>query len=184
LYKVLSVDYLEKFCNIKFIVVKMILFIKLRWGKLQMNLNELLESIGFDLKLKTKLLRHADKKYDVNKIYSEGMIEIYQGCQKKPIFKDCDYVISFIGTENKTAKFIGIYEIVKVNDIKYVKLSENFTYPEMFQEFKDGCFYDFKELHIADDLKEKLIINWGNATLAWHQWLVGKKEPKDVISYL
>ena len=156
----------------------------LRRGNLQMNLNEVLESKGFDLKLKTKLLRHADKKYDVNKIYSEGMIEIYQGCQKKPIFKYCDYVISFIGTENKSAKFIGIYEIVKVKDIKDAKLPDNFTYPEMFEEFKDGCFYEFEELHIADGLKEKLIINWGNATLAWYKWLVGKKEPKDVISYL
>jgi hypothetical protein len=52
-----------------------------------MNLIELLEMRKFNTKTKIKLVRHQDSRYDVNKIYKKGMLNIYQSIQVNNIFK-------------------------------------------------------------------------------------------------
>lgn len=45
----------------------------------------------------------------------------------------------------------------------------------------DGhVYYDLSPVDGFDDLKDRVVIDWGKSTLAWHQWL----RPKEVIEIL
>ena len=163
-----------------------------------MTLDELLDMSGFDFKNNTKLLRHATNKNDVNKVYQKGLIEEYQGIQKSDIFhwirdengrdrKDkCRFIISFLGNNSGTeATFIGVYEIIGVEEIYYVP--DNISCKEIEREYENcigGYLYKFKKINILDKYKDKLVIDWGNSLKAWCQWL-GKRSssgPKKVIT--
>lgn len=145
-----------------------------------MFLKELLKVREFDLTAKTKLLRHQDGSYDIKRIYDAGMINDYQSVQSKKVFSNCNYIISFLGIENSKAQFIGIYKIVGERKVKDVIMPIDYPYPEFYQD--DYYYYDLQEVCIMDDLKERLIIEWGGSTRSWHQWLEDKdKEVLEIV---
>jgi hypothetical protein len=123
-----------------------------------MNLIELLEMRKFNIRAKIKLVRHQDSRFDVNKIYKNGMLNIYQSFQENNVFSNCEYIISFLGLENNKAKFVGIYKVLQKKSISEVRIPDNFIYPEMFS--KDRFYYEMVEEPILNHLKERLVINW------------------------
>jgi hypothetical protein len=60
---------------------------------------------------KVKMIRHPLSKPDVKLIYEMGFIEAYQAEQGKPVFDGCKYILSFLGTSNTNALFIGCYKV-------------------------------------------------------------------------
>jgi hypothetical protein len=83
-----------------------------------MDIKEILKSRGFDITSKTKLVRHQESDVDIMKIYNSGMINIYQSIQSKDVFNKCDYIISFLGIERIKAKFVGIYKVIGVKNVR------------------------------------------------------------------
>jgi hypothetical protein len=141
-------------------------------GKKMISIVELLRLRGLDCSKKIKLVRHKDKRYDVAQLYSLGQIEIYQSYQAKDIFK-CDYIVSFIGFEGSLARMVGVYKVNGRRPAREMPLPAEFIYQYMPQD--DDIYYDLEEVSGFEDLKDRVVIEWGKGALAWHQNLTDKE---------
>lgn len=133
------------------------------------TIQQLLKNQGFKDNAKTKLVRHTDKRYpDLYNWYCYDKDEFfsYFKRQSKEVFSKCDYVIAFLGEESTLARFIGIYKI-------------NGVTPIVDKEGK-GFIYDLEEVTGFEDLKERIIIDWGKGTTKWDQWFYNEKEVVEI----
>ena len=133
-----------------------------------MKLSTILKDYNIDLN-KIKLIRHPQNRADVSEIYQAGFIEYYQSSQSKPIFDKCEYILSFLGIENTKARYIGAWKICgkcKCAEMKS-KIPPSYPYPA---HFDNGCYYVMEPASIMEDLKNRLIIDWGLSTRKWDQY--------------
>lgn len=106
---------------------------------------------------RVKYVRHKghDKEYqDIIKdvLANKNQLEEYQKNQDKPIFSDCDYIVSFIGLDGAKALFWNVFKVWQV------------------RQFENGkYYYDLEELNLFDELSYRVVIDWGKGALAWHQ---------------
>lgn len=128
------------------------------------TIGELLKLRGLDTTKNIKLVRHKDARqkkvvngeeiegspYDWYRSDKEKFIA-YQSHQHNEVFKDVDYIVSFIGEEGTLARFVGVYKVGTYNNTNQT--------------------YGIVEEPGFDELKERVIIEWGQSSLAWHQWL-------------
>lgn len=109
------------------------------------NIQELLCSRGISPDKRIKIIRFKD--YDMF-AYDKPLFLEYQAVQKGDIFKDVDFIISFVGADIASAIFVGVFEILGKTDT-------------------DGfCRYDLREVCGFDDLKQH---QYNLHT--WQQWL-------------
>lgn len=139
----------------------------------QLSILPILKQFGFDSSLKTKLVRHQDKRYAVTELIESGWFELYQSLQAKPIFSGCKQIISFVGDGSTRARLIGVYDVEEElpfhkslvpNDCPYNDWRSNSHY-----------FYRLKKRHEFIDLERRVVIDWGTAALSWHQHLKDKQ---------
>ena len=115
-----------------------------------------------------RLIRHKDSRKEKNiggKIYENSLYDIYlyendafvtyQSEQLVKKFKDVDYIVSFIGEESTSSRFVGVY---KNNGIL-----------QMLPDYKGEAHarFDIQEISGFELLKERVIIAWNNPV----QWL-------------
>lgn len=116
---------------------------------------------------RVKIVRHQDNREEYRHIMKDrpALLE-YQKIQGKDIFKDCDYIISFIGDERKRSRLIGVFKVGQG------------------KKLNDGTFYyDVMEpVQEFEDLADRVVIDWGDNTRAWHQWY--DRQSKEVIEIL
>lgn len=112
---------------------------------------------------KVKLVRHKDSRKEYRELIKdrEELLK-YQEEQDTHKFKDCEYIISFIGQEQKKALLFGIF---KVNGYK---------------ELHGKYYYDLELLSDYNFLYNRIIISWDNPRI-WAQWY---DKPKEVIQIL
>ena len=131
---------------------------------------ELLKLRGLDCDARVKLARHQDARYDLYELMVSGHLETYQSYQSKPVF-NCDYIVAFFGMARNKARLIGVYEVGERC------LAQDYPppldFPLAIEPFE--FHYELEELHGFDDLKERVVIDWGKSTRAWHQWLTDKE---------
>ena len=115
-----------------------------------------------------RLIRHKDARkekiidgksyelslYDIY-LYENEAFVIYQSEQMVKKFENVDYLVSFIGEESTSSRFVGVY---KNNGI--LQMLPNTT-GEPYARF------DFQEIPGFELLKERVIIDWNNPI----QWL-------------
>jgi hypothetical protein len=126
------------------------------------TIQELLYNRGLDRNAKVKLVRHKDARCDLYEKYRTDpkWFYAYQRSQENPVFKNTDYIVSFIGEKGITARFIGVYQVSNEQ--------ENTSYnPDTLIDGK--YIYDMQEVAGFEDLKDRVIIKWRNAS-TWHQW--------------
>ena len=137
---------------------------------IQELLSSRLEKCGVTSTKQIKLVRQKDARQDLYELYrhnKEAFLN-YQSAQSKPVFNNVDYIVSFIGEEGTSARFIGVYKIVETIEL-------NKTDKPSGVKDIDNYFYKMQELPGFDDMKERVIIKWGNA-IAWHQWYKNEME--------
>jgi hypothetical protein len=144
------------------------------------SIRELLSLRGLDVSKRIKVVRHKDSRKEVvinGKLeqgnpydwyrYNRKLFIGYQSEQGRDVFKDVDYIVSFIGEQGTTARFVGVYHIDGLE----------------IKSFPDGspCYY-YKMTQLAgfEALEERIIIDWGKGALSWNQWLTKDKD-KEVI---
>ena len=138
------------------------------------TIQELLYNRGLKMDSRVKLVRHKDKRLDLYNIYRTDRTAFlkYQSTQSRDVFKDVEYIASFIGEENLLARFIGVYKIegkkqeTGVTSICNVELEYNYE-------------YSLTEVEGFEDLKERVIVRWGNA-ISWHQWAKNEMEVLEI----
>lgn len=142
-----------------------------------MNLIQLMKSYDNQPLGTIKLVRHTrEKGKDVEQLYKQGLLNTYQSAQRKPVFDTCDYVMAFIATENDKCVFIGMYKVAGKTTVAETRRTQGL--PDLGMEGfyqDDQNFYDLQEIDFMSDLKDRLIISWGNTGIAWHQYLVEKE---------
>ena len=146
-----------------------------------MQLTKLLTGYGLDTSLPTKILRHIDPLFDIPLLYKNGFIEAYQSHHPDNIFKNCDQVVSFLGQPGTRASFIGVWKIKAINENRIYKAPTDFPYPEMFS--KPSYQFEMEEILGFEELRDRVIIDWGLSTRSWHQWLTREKD-KTVVEIL
>jgi len=126
---------------------------------------------------KVKLIRHVDDKYDLDLLLRSGFFDEYQSRQGSDVF-NCEHIISFVGERGARSRFLGVWNVVNVHtDAQMTPYSSTFPYPEMGRA---TYRYDLEPIEGFEYLQNRLIIDWGASTRAWHQWLSAKSD-KSVI---
>ena len=115
-----------------------------------------------------RLIRHKDSRKEKiigGKIYENSLYDIYlyendafmtyQSEQLVKKFKNVDYIVSFIGEESTSSRFVGVY---KNNGIL-----------QILPDYKGESLarFDIQEISGFELLKERVIIDWNNPV----QWL-------------
>ncbi len=135
------------------------------------TIQELLYNRGLGKGAKVKLVRHKDGRYPLYEWYrsetDRQKFLTYQNCQGKDVFKDVDYIVSFIGEGSGTlSRFVGVFKI---------KNKKEFKKPIKKDGFDASFLYEMEEIRDFEDLKERVIIKWSNA-ISWHQWIKNEME--------
>lgn len=133
------------------------------------TIQQLLENQCFDNKTKVKLVRHTDKRFpDLYNWYCSDKDKFfdYFKRQSKLVFSKANFVVAFLGEASTLARFIGVY---KVNGVTSIVDKEG-----------KGYLYDLEELIGFENLKERIIIDWGKGTTSWHQWYENEKEVVEI----
>lgn len=115
-----------------------------------------------------RLIRHKDSRkekiiggknyaislYDIY-LYENEAFVTYQSEQLVKKFKNVDYLVSFIGEESTSSRFVGVY---KNNGIL-----------QMLPDYKGEAYarFDIQEIPGFELLKERVVIDWNNPV----QWL-------------
>lgn len=128
-----------------------------------MTLQDLLGAKGVDLE-RTKLIRHNLSNDEISTYYSKGYIELYQRIQRPSRFRNCDYVISFIGEEGTLGILLGCY---KVNG--YVEYDPALIPADISMGVESDVIYNLEKTDILGDLQNRLVIDWGKGAINWCQ---------------
>lgn len=91
-------------------------------------------------------------------MYENEAFVTYQSEQLVKKFKNVDYLVSFIGEESTSSRFVGVYRNNGILQMLPV-LPDNEG--EVYAKF------DFQEIPGFELLKERVIIDWNNPV----QWL-------------
>ena len=141
---------------------------------------EFLSLRGIQETARVKLLRHQDRRYDIDALRRKGLIELYQSYQSSAILDNCAFVVAFIGLERARARLFGVYRVLGRRPAEDVPLPGDFEYPAF--STPGGYSYDLEEVPGYEDLKHRVVIHWGKAAISWHQWLKGND--KEVVEVL
>jgi hypothetical protein len=121
-----------------------------------------------------KLVRHKDSGLDLYTMYNDDNARFltYQSEQASEAYRDAEYIASFIGEEGTLARFIGVFRIIRVT-----ALGEPQTDVTGGQ---CNFLYEMEEVQGFEDLKERVIIDWGNSSINWKQWIRNEKKVVEI----
>lgn len=123
------------------------------------TIQELLYNRGLSKSAAVKLVRHKEQNKDIYAMYMYQRDEFleYQCTQHRPVFRDVEYIASFIGENGTDARFVGVYRITG-------------------STLQNGKYhYTMEEQEGFEDIKEHVIIRWENP-ISWHQWIANEME--------
>lgn len=134
------------------------------------TIQELLGNRGIDVEAAIKLVRHKTSARDLLYLYKTDKVAFlqYQARQGKDVFGKCAYIVSFIGEEGTRARFVGVYKILGTRELPQELMNIDGTYYKYE--------YAYAEVSGFENLIERIIVDWGNGTQAWHQHYANLKE--------
>lgn len=135
-----------------------------------LTIQELLFNRGLPKDVNIKLVRHKDQGFDLYDLYKRNKQEFYtyQSQQGNNAFDGLDYIVSFIGEEGTLSRFIGVFKILSRNEL-----------PQKLRSLDGGQYkfeYGMEEVDGFEELRERVIIDWGKGALQWCQWIYNDKE--------
>jgi hypothetical protein len=143
---------------------------------LAIGLIDILKLAGFDDTLPWKLVRHQHSRYPTDELRRRDWLELYQRYQGKPVFHNVRQIASFYGMRGTRAGFYGIYKVRGHSPARTGPTIDACPWSEEWQQ--DSKFiYDLERDSRFDDLRHRLIIDWGAAARSWVQ----KPANKEII---
>jgi len=144
-----------------------------------LHIAELLRLRGMNTDLNIKIVRHQDTRYDVRDLQRDGIFELYQSYQGRPVFDGCSQIVSFIGLPNRKALLFGVYSVGKVGKRKAgeVPLPADFPhskYPNFISP--NDWYYQLNRERGFGDLEGRVVIDWGRSLRVFVQWLCRQGE--------
>lgn len=148
---------------------------------MSLTLDSLLKICGFDSAGKVKLVRHKDRQFDIGVIRRSGHFDFYQSVQRRPVFNDCERLVSFVGNDGTYATFAGVYDVRGIKTPKRIAVPASFPFLEMSVA---GCsMYELTRDGRFAELEDRLVIDWGRGVKSWVQHFRPDK-PKPVVELL
>jgi hypothetical protein len=124
---------------------------------------------------RVKLLRHSPVgglvKEDL--LFDKLKLEKLTSEQKPRIFENVDYVFCFMAEEGSACSYIGGFKVNGILDIIDAREKYNIK-----SDTGSLVFYDLTYIEIFDDYLNRLLIDWGESTISWHQ----RKTDKQIIA--
>jgi hypothetical protein len=143
-----------------------------------LGIADLLKLRGFPMDEPAKVVRHQDRRYDVNDLVRRGWFDFYQATQGKPRFRHCEHIISFIGAGGTKARFVGVYRVLEERGRAGARPPKGFPSQLCHYHY---C-YEMKREAGYEDLENRVIVEWGkNSAINWHQWFNRKQLNDKVI---
>jgi hypothetical protein len=118
-----------------------------------------------------KLVRHADTRIDLDALIRAGFLEAYESIQSRPVFHRCDLVLRFVGEEGTRARFAGAARVVG-HRAGVGPCPPGFPCPEIWG---GNWTYDLEPVATFDELRDRLVIDWGQSARAWVQRRLDKQ---------
>ena len=113
-----------------------------------------------------KLVRHASPGFDLEHLHRLGHLEEYQRIQGREVFKDHDFLLSFLAEPKNThCRFIGVYAVGACHHEPSDWTTE-FPFPEMP---RGDVLYDLHKVAGFEPLENRLVVDWGAGTRSWVQ---------------
>lgn len=130
-------------------------------------LEHLLAPFGFTSTSRVKLVRHQDSRMDVKELRRAGQFEHYQALQSRPVFDNCDMLVSFVGGGSTLSTFVGVYHLSGQRTHGVSSHPPGFIYPQwdVSQHFEYRLERDTR----FESLVDRVVIDWGLGTRAWVQ---------------
>lgn len=114
---------------------------------------------------RVKIVRHKDSRPEYREMLRHrDQLREYQREQRRPVFHDCDYILSFLGGERRRSIFFGAF---KVGD--HTMRNERY-------------YYDLEEVPTLAHLDNRVVIDWGGGERSWVQWY--HRQTKEIIEIL
>lgn len=134
------------------------------------GLMSLIKNNPLDETTRIKYVRHkstgeSSELFD-NVFLNISELENYQRLQSKNVFKNIDYIISFLGTEGQKSLFWGVFKVT----------SEKYTENNLY-EYE----YELVEMPQFNELKFRVVVDWGKATKSWHQHYAADKQVLEIL---
>jgi hypothetical protein len=133
---------------------------------------DLLVSRGFDPSCKAKLVRHQDKRWDVNDLIRDGWMNTYQSLQTNDIYKGCEYAVTFTGDGGSRAKLLAVYRVVSVRAATLEDIPESSPFAGQVELPLIWYVLEYQDQYA--DLEGRVVIEWGKSARAWHQRMRNK----------
>ena len=124
---------------------------------------------------RVKLIRHNLTNEVVAANYEQGYLELYQSVQSPTRFKNCDMVISFLGTEGTNGVFQGCYRVGDFKPYRRTQFPDDFT-PDGGMNEDKSVVYELSKTDLLADMKDRLVIDWGKGAINWCQNGTTEKE--------
>lgn len=149
-----------------------------------LNLVDLINLAGLPLE-DLVVIRHSFNRKETKDIWDRNdhtNFEIYQSLQpSENFFKGKRYVLSFVADSKVLSRFIGCYEILGVKPASEVEKSPSFPAPDMYAR-PGHVFFEMKLTPYMEDLKDRLVIDWGKGTIGYVQYSRDALEKKAVVA--
>jgi hypothetical protein len=138
------------------------------------TIQELLYNRGLSSDARVKMVRHKDVRFDLYNMYRNDKSSFlrYQSQQGRDVFGGVDFIVAFIGEEGTRSRFIGVFKVIGGRRLPVKQLSVD-----------GGQFqfqYELEDVSGFDDLKERVIIDWGKAAIKWEQLITNIKEVVEI----
>ena len=135
--------------------------------------NKIFEIYGVD-PARVKLVRHGNKEIPIYETFLSNIkrLEAYQSFQKPNKFGKSKTIAVFAPYYRTTGIFLGLWDIKGYTENsnfteETLKVLREHNLPEDW--FNNSVRYELKKNNTLDELSERLIIEWGPATVAWVQ---------------
>lgn len=96
-------------------------------------------------------------------VYRKDLFLQYQSEQLARNMRNIKYIVSFIGEEESTARFVGVYRINGKRDNPRVK---------------DEVILDLERISAFEHLEKRIVIDWQSPGNAWHQYYCKEKKAR------
>lgn len=140
---------------------------------MHLTVHALLKSFGIPPE-KVRLVRHGNKEIDVMKVFhtDKERFSEYTAWQPPRKFGDSEFLAIFSPARGTTSLFLGIWKVCGVTENKdlhpsYLELLRKHKLPEWW--FQKSVRYHLQFTDLMFNLSERLVIEWGKATLSWVQ---------------
>ncbi len=134
-----------------------------------LRFNDLLEKADIDL-LRARLVRHKDTRATARRsphdlwLAADGQFEVYQSVQGEEIFKNCNWIISFVATPLDETLFAGVYAVRGVGIAPAGMID-----PLSDHDVGGHFLYDLQPDAALREYSGRIVVDWGKGFRSWVQ---------------